>query len=179
MSNRVETAGDIPGIKEIVSGLPAWMRNEAKATLDDTCLQIYNNWPGSVGTERIVEKLAFISERAPEYAKALKITNAEAWKILDDTRNVNRENWWQNANVPKLSDAIVVKDKEEFKKKFPSGKSVCPSCKSESSDYQECACGWKSYGLLSIDTTKVVFIGSVGEKGRIDMVQIFKPIELK
>lgn len=154
------------------------MREGSKALFDDTCLQIYNGWPGPEGVKRIAEKLAFVAGRVPEYAKALGVSEPAAWKILDETRNVNRTNWWQDANVPKLSDAIVVKDKAEFGKRFPSGKSTCPSCKKESSDYQECACGWKSHGLLSPGTVKVVFIGSVGEKGRIDMVRIFKPVEL-
>lgn len=161
--------------------------------LNDIILEIYNGWPGSVGQERVIDCIDFISKRIPKYALIMDKTNLETLTTYAKARSCNYTNWFQNCYLPDLNGVIVLDTVEDFKQKFPSGKFVCPCCNGVSTDYQECnsgkivkgtkkrsgkVCDWKVFGLF----------GDLGKGIRVIVkdrfsdfpkpIAMFKPIEM-
>ena len=152
-------------------------------------LEVYNGWPGNTGEERVNKCIEFINERIPQYAMLYSMTDGEALTLLASKRNVNYTNWFQNANIPDLSEVIVFETVDDFKNKFPSGKYICCCCGGETTDYQVCnsgkaidkkgtVCDWKVYGLFG-DMGKGIM---VLVKDRVNdfpkPITMFKPVEL-
>jgi hypothetical protein len=153
-------------------------------------VEIYNGWPGETGLQRVVEKVNFLCEKVPQYAKVMGKTELETLELFAKSRNCNYTNYFQNANFPDLSEVYVFDTIEDVKAKFPSKQYQCPCCGGISTDYQECnsgktidkkgkeVCNWKVYGLF----------GDMGKGIKVivkDMfteipkpIAMFKPVEL-
>lgn len=189
MNNRITKAD------EILSAVPfgntvlpaALMQSEI---MNKIIVEIYNGWPGKMGLERVAEKVLFIIERVPQYAKVMGKSELETLEIMANARRINYTNWFQNAYFPDLSEVYVFDTVEDFKKQFPSGKYQCPKCKGITTDYQQCnsgvitdkrkkeVCDWKVYGLF----------GGLGEEIKVIIkdhfidipkpISMFKPVEL-
>jgi hypothetical protein len=151
-------------------------------------VEIYNGWVGQVGLERVVKTVNFLCEIVPQYAKVMDKSNVETLEILAKSRNCNYTNYFQECNLPKLSDVYIFETENDFFEKFPSKEYQCPSCSKISTDYQKCnsdytdkngvVCNWKVYGLF----------GSMGKGIKVLVkdrftdipkpIMMFKPIEL-
>lgn len=161
--------------------------------------EVYNGWPGATGIQRAKDVVGFLFNRVPQYAKIMNKSEVDTLDILAKSRNCNFVNYFQNANIPDLDDVMVFKSLDEFKQRFPSGKSVCPCCNAITTNYQECnsgvkliahskpkksktnegkVCDWKIYGLFGDlgKGIKILILDKIEEFPR--PTRIFKPIEL-
>lgn len=189
MNNRITNAD------ELTSALPFGNTVLPAALLQSDIMnkiivEIYNGWAGKVGLERVIEKVNWLCERVPQYAKVMGKTELETLELFAKSRNCNYTNYFQDANFPNLSEVFVFDTIEDLKLKFPSKQYQCPCCGGISTDYQECnsgktvdkkgkeICNWKVYGLF----------GDMGKEIKVivkDMfteipkpVSMFKPVEL-
>ena len=142
-----------------------------------------NSWSGETGDRRAESVKNIIDTRLENYSFHTGLSKDEILNALENKRNYSAVNFYQETKLPLLEDGIIVLDSlKEFKDKFPSGKSTCPSCGKESTDYYECSqynCDWKVYGLLG-DLGKGIKV-IIKDKFLENPVpiNIFKPIELK
>lgn len=157
---------------------------ETLAKLDAACLA---GWPGPIGMERGRKVRALLARVLPEYAAALGLPQADVLEAIESSRDYSAENFYQEANFPKLADVTVFDTPADFLAAYPSRLYVCPACKGHSSDPYECnsglrrahgeTCNWKSYG----------FFGTMGKGMRVlvrstflkspRVHEIFMPIE--
>lgn len=161
--------------------------------------EVYNGWPEPTGIQRVKDVVHFLFNRIPQYAKIMNKSELDTLTLLAKSRNCNYINYFQNANIPDLSDVMVFKSLDEFKQRFPSGISVCPCCEGFSTDYEECnsgvklkdyskskknkadggkVCDWKIYGLFGDlgKGIKILILDKIEDFPR--PARIFKPIEL-
>ena len=159
--------------------------------MDEILLEVYNGWQGSVGEERVLKVIEFVSNRIPQYARITNKSDFEFLTIYAKSRKCNYTNWFQDSYLPDLSNVLVFDTVEDFKKKFPSGNYVCPSCNSITTDYQTCnsgvvvgkgknkkVCDWKVYGLFGDlgKGIKVIVKDLIEDFPR--PISMFKPVEL-
>ncbi len=121
-------------------------------------VEIYNGWPGETGIQRVIQKVKLLSERVPEYAKAMGKTELETLELFAKSRTCNYTNWFQEANFPILSEVYIFDTIDDFKAKFPSKQYQCPNCNGISTNPQVCnsgkeikgkeICDWKVFGLF-------------------------------
>jgi len=152
----------------------------------DILLEIYNGFPGSVGSERILNVVNFISDRIPEYAILLNTSLSEALDIVAKARRVNYANWFQDGNIPTLKDVSIFETKAHFQSTFSSGNSICPACSGISTNYRVCnsgviikkkICDWKAFGLFGTLNKGVKILIKENAVNFPSPVSIFKPIE--
>ena len=157
--------------------------------LEEIGQKSYDSWGGKIGEERRKSVLDLLAQKLPHYSEKLGIPQEQILLAWEKARNVNTVNWYQQANFPDLDEVIVLDTLDQFKEKFPSGKSICPACGGISNDYYVCdsgkpmdkkgkICDWKVYGLF----------GDMGKGVRVFVkdkffehpkpTTIFKPIEL-
>lgn len=153
-------------------------------------VEIYNGWPGPTGRQRVVDKVRFLCERVPQYAKVMGKTELETLEALAKSRNCNYTNYFQDANIPDLSDVYVFDTLEDVRVRFPSKQYVCPRCEGITTDPQECnsgvivdkkkkeVCNWKSYGLFGTLGKGINVLVKSKSQGFPRPINIFKPIEL-
>lgn len=153
-------------------------------------VEVYNGWPGEIGLERVKNVVTFLCERVPQYAKVMGKTELDTLELFVKSRNCNFTNYFQNANIPDLTDVYVFDTIEDLNSKFPSKKYQCPCCGGITTDYQACnsgktidnkgkeACNWKIYGLFGDmgKGIKVIIKGMFTEIPK--PVAMFKPVEL-
>jgi hypothetical protein len=150
-------------------------------TYEEIIEQARSTWAGKTGDERAESVKNILDTRLENYSQKTGISKDEILIAFEKKRNVNTVNFYQTANFPLLEDVFVFETLDDFKKKFPSGKTVCPSCGKESTDPYECSqpkCDWKVYGLL----------GDLGKGIKVIIkdrflenpvpINIFKPVEL-
>lgn len=101
-------------------------------------VEIYNGWTGPTGRQRIIEKAKFIASILPAYSKMYSKNYVETLEIIAEARNVNYTNWFQNGNLPQVKDVLVYKNIEDFRKKHPEGKYICPACGGKSTNPSKC-----------------------------------------
>lgn len=91
-----------------------------------------------------------IKKRLPTYSRVLGVPEVEVLQRWEKNRNVNVINWYQESVIPEIDDSILIFDTvDDFKKRFPSSKSICPNCGEESIDYHyHDKCGWSAGGLF-------------------------------
>jgi hypothetical protein len=154
-------------------------------------IQIYNGWPGKIGLERVVEKVFFLAKRVQQYAKVMDKSEIETLELLAESKDCNYMNYFQNANIPDISDVYVFNTIEEFLFVFPSKKYICPCCGGISTNHQECnsgknidkesteACNWKVYGLFFDMNKGIRVIIKSTFTGLPRPIKMFKPIEMK
>lgn len=138
------------------------------------------------------DKFKWIIDRAKHYSEKTGIPMKDILNGWEKQRGYSWNNFYQEANQPEIkSDKVIVVDnREDFFKKFPSKKFICPNCKGISTDPNTCnsgamvnlingnkkkeKCNWCSGGLF----------GTCGEgihiylKDDLRIIEIFKPIEL-
>ena len=161
--------------------------------IQEILLEIYNGWPGKTGEERVDSCVNVINKRIPQYANAMGKTQLETLTIYAKSRKCNYANWFQDHYLPDLSDVVIVDTVDDFKKKYPSGKYICPCCNAITTDYQECnsgaivnktkkskgsVCDWKVYGLFGDlgKGIKVIVKDKFEEFPK--PIAMFKPIEM-
>lgn len=143
--------------------------------------EVYDGWPGKTGEERRERVKNILDTRLENYNKIMGYSKEEILIAFEKIRNVNCTNFYQESKFPILGDGVFIFDSlDDFKKKYPSGLSVCPSCGNQSRDYYECThsdCDWKVYGLFG-DLGKgiKVLLKDVFLKNPVP-VNIFRPIE--
>lgn len=143
--------------------------------------QARQSWSGLEGDRRAENVKNIIDTRLDNYSKHTGFSKDEILVALEKKRGVNCTNFYQSANLPLLEEVLLYENVEEFRDKHPSGKSICPSCEKESTNYYECTqadCDWKVYG----------FLGDLGKGVHIALKDVFldhpvphnvfKPIEL-
>ena len=133
-------------------------------------------------------------DRAKHYSEKTGLDWKDILKGWEQQRGYWYMNFYQEANLPeiKAENVIVVESKEDYLKKFPAKKFICPYCKGISTDPNECnsgiavellngkkktkeICNWKSYGLFGTMGGGIhIFL-----KDSCKIIEIFKPIELK
>lgn len=153
-------------------------------------VEVYNGWPGKIGLERVIEKVTFLCERVPQYAKVMGKSELETLELFAKSRTCNYTNYFQNAHFPDLSEVYVFDTIEDLKAKFPSKQYQCPCCGGISTDYQQCnsgkyidekvkeVCNWKAYGLFGDmgKGIKVIIKSMFTDIPK--PITMFKPIEL-
>jgi len=189
MDNKITSASEIVQTLDFGALVPPENLMQSNI-MNEIIVEIYNGWPGPTGRQRVVDKVTFICERIPQYAKIMDKTELEALEILAKARTCNYVNYFQDANIPNLSDVYVFDTLDDLKARFPSKKYCCPRCEGISTDPQVCnsgiiidkkkkqECDWKVYGLF----------GDLGKGIRVLVkskspdyprpITIFKPIEL-
>ncbi len=125
--------------------------------------QAYDSWKGHTGTERKKAVLDLINKNLPIYSELLGIPPERVLEAWENARKVNVVNYYQESTFPDLAGVLVFDSVIDFKARFPSGKSICPACEGESTDFYECnsglnmnmtkngphkPCNWKVYGLF-------------------------------
>lgn len=172
---------------EALQALPEELRNAS--ITHEIILEIYNGWPGKTGEDRVREKMALIALRVPQYAAVMGKTHLEFLTVYAAARQCNYTNWFNESRLPDLSEVMIFENTQEFIKRFPSGKSICPACGGESTDFQECntgkvvdkkgnVCDWKAYGLFRTMGKGIQVILKDKIEGFPSPVTLFKPIEL-
>lgn len=184
MTNKIDSIKQIE-LEIDFSELPEGVRKSN--IFEEIAIEIYNGWPGKTWLQRIQEKIKFISEVLPEYSKMYWKNNIETLEKLAKARSCNYTNWFQNGNIPKVKDVLVYKNSEDFFKKHPEKKYICPACGGESTNPNECntwikkdgkVCDWKVYGLFG-DLWKWVNIFFTDKMEENPIPQnIFKPVNL-
>jgi hypothetical protein len=139
------------------------------------------------------DKFKWIIDRAKHYSEKTGIDWKDILKGWEQQRSYWYMNFYQEANQPeiKTDKVIIVENKEDYLKKYPSKKFICPYCKGISTDPNDCnsglkvellngkkkkkeVCNWKSYGLFGAMGGGVhIFL-----KDSCRIIEIFKPIEL-
>jgi hypothetical protein len=186
MNNRITNAD------ELTSALPFGNMVAPAALLQSDIMnkiivEIYNGWPGKTGLQRVIEKVTFLCERVPQYAKIMGKTELETLELFAKSKNCNYTNYFQNVNFPDLTEVYIFDTIQDFKAKFPSKQYTCPRCAGISTDYQECnsgravdkkVCNWKVYGLFGDmgEGIKVIIKSMFNEIPK--PVAMFKPVEL-
>ncbi len=145
------------------------------------------------GFHNYQEKLDWIIERAKHYSEKTGIDASEIIKGWEEQRDYWYMNFYQEANQPeiKADKVIIAESSEDFFRRFPSRKWICPNCKGISKDPFLCdsgvklklingsnkkeICNWSAGGLFGTLGNGVhVFL-----KDKMKLVGIFKPLELK
>ena len=129
-----------------------------------------------VNTTELIRKINGISLH---YAYRLGYTQQEVLNALEKERTYNINNYY--INLRRIDDdVIVIEDKDEFNKMFPSGKFNCPSCKKIIDHPTKCPkCDWKSYGLFGTLGNGYRFLIRKDFLEVTTIHNIFKPIEIK
>jgi hypothetical protein len=122
-------------------------------TYEEIIEQARQTWAGSEGDKRAEKVKVILDTRLENYSKVTGFTKDEILQAFEKRRGVNTVNFYQENNLPLLDKGKVhvFQTIKEFQTKFPSHKSICPSCGKESTDFYECSqpdCDWKVYGLL-------------------------------
>ena len=143
--------------------------------------QARSSWGGKIGDERAESVKKIIDTRLENYHQVTGIPKDEILIAFEKARNINTVNFYQESNFPLMKNVYVFDTIEDYRKAFPSGKYICPSCGKESTDPYECSqekCDWKVYGLLG-DLGKGIKV-IIKDKFLEHPVPmgIFKPIEL-
>lgn len=127
------------------------------------------------------------------YADYLGISQEEVLTKLEEMRTSGKySNWSPNfynrSNWPRITQADIFNTREDFFKRFPSKKYICPACGGESNDPSVCdtgkemspdkICDWKAYGLFGCLGKGYVFIIKEEFKENFRSKVIFKPKEL-
>lgn len=120
----------------------------------------------------------YITTMVPEYAKVFWKTDDEMLALFETDRDYSAPNYYQKAKQPSLENVVIYKSKDEFYKKHPDKKYICPKCWGHSDDPQTCSvkpCDWKSYGLFWTmgSWIKILFLNQPWVPSP---VEIFKPI---
>ena len=156
---------------------------EILAKIKSDCIA---SWPGPTGEGRAANVLALLDRMLPEYAAALGRTQDDVLAIIEEFRDLNAVNYYQEANFPKLDGVRVFESPEAFALAFPSRKFICPSCEGISTSPYICnagtvrddkTCNWKSYGLLGTmgKGLRAVVKSTFLESPRVH--EIFMPVE--
>ncbi len=150
-------------------------------TYEEIIEQARASWNGAIGDERAQSVKNVLDTRLENYSNVTGISKDEILKAFEKARNINTVNFYQESRFPLLENIHLFDTLVDFKKSFPSGKFICPSCEKHSTDPYECSqekCDWKVYGLLG-DLGKgiTVIIKDKFLEHPVPM-NIFKPIEL-
>lgn len=137
-------------------------------------------WSGKEGDLKAEKVKHVLDTRLENYSKHTGFTKDEILIALEKNRNVNTVNYYQECNLPLFEDVYVFDSIDDFKIKYPSGKSICPACGKESTNFYQCTqpkCDWKVYGLLSDlgKGIKVIIKDKFLEYPKAQ--KIFKPVE--
>ncbi len=101
--------------------------------------------------EELRVTLDFALKRAQEYATVLGMTRNEVLELWERNRDYWWLNYYQDANQPKLDSErtiAIVDDPQQFLEETKDSGYRCPKCGDISKKPEDCACGWKSYGLF-------------------------------
>ncbi len=153
------------------------------------------SWSGETGEDRAIELEKFLIETLNNYSKVLGISKEELLKKFEEKRTYSAINYYQVANFPKLENIEVFETIKQLRKKFPSGKFICPNCKGISTDSNKCnsgiklklingnnkkeICNWCSGGLFGNLSGGYNFIVKEDFLNNPIIHKIFKPIELE
>jgi len=141
---------------------------------------------------RYCDKFKWTIDRAKHYAEKTGIDWKDILKGWEEQRGYSWNNFYQEANQPEIKsdNVIVVENKKDYLKRFPSKKFICPNCKGISTDPSRCdsgvkvklingtgkeePCNWCAGGLFGTLGNGVhVFL-----KDDLRLIEIFKPIEM-
>lgn len=150
----------------------------------------FNDWKGSAGEQDAKKMGEFLNKKLENYSKVLGYSKLEIMKAIEAKRDYNVRNYYQEANFPELVGNIDIYETiDNFLKRFPSKKFICPACSGISTDPNECnsgkeiskgkICDWKSYGLFGCAGKGYKFIIKKGFLENAHVWEIFKPVELK
>jgi hypothetical protein len=143
--------------------------------------QARSTWTGKTGDERAELVKKTLDTMLENYHQVTGISKNEILIAFEKARNVNTVNFYQASRFPMLENIYIFDTIDDYKKAFPSGKYICPSCCKESTDPYECSqekCDWKVSGLLGDlgKGIKVIIKDKFLEQPV--PINIFKPIEL-
>jgi len=156
----------------------------------DTCKHCYHI---SKCFHKYCDKFKWIIDRAKHYSEKTGI----AWETILEGWEKQRTYWYMNfyqeSNQPEIKgdSIIIVENKEDYIKRFPAKKFICPYCKGISTNSGSCnsgvkvkllngkgkeeICNWCSGGLFGTMGNGVhIFL-----KDECKIIEIFRPIELK
>ncbi len=148
------------------------------------------SWGGKTGEERAIVLEGFLRKVLKSYSKFLELSQEDILIAIEKRRDYSAINFYQEAHFPTIDNSIEIFEKQgDFKKKYPSGKYICPMCKGESTSFSECnsgkemekgkICDWKSYGLFRTCGDGYRCICKEGFLENPVVYDIFKPVELK
>jgi hypothetical protein len=158
--------------------------------LEPILTQARNTWTGGEGLKREQRVKEVIERVTTEYGKFLNLDKLTMLRTIEERRDYNTVNYYQDANFPKLdtNDVLVFQNQKEFMERFPSKQFICPACKQISTDPYICnsnhidkkgkVCDWKAYGLFHTmgKGIKILFKDKFLECPTPQ--EIFRPIEL-
>ncbi len=151
-----------------------------------------DSWKGETGEERAKHLESFLRTKLKNYSEKTGLSELEILKGWEEQRTYSAINFYQESNQPeiKADKVIIAESSEDFFKKFPSRKWICPNCKGISKDPFLCDSGIK-LKLINGSNKKEIcnwsaggLFGTFGEgvhvflKDKMKLVGIFKPIEL-
>ena len=107
---------------------------------------------------RPCNKFKWVIDRAKHYSHKTGVPVSKLLTAWEEQRNYWYQNYYQDANQPKLNraDVLVVEGKDELQELFKKG-FRCPACNGISRNPITCTseikikgktCNWKAYGLL-------------------------------
>jgi hypothetical protein len=151
---------------------------ETQTAMEKILIACRQSWPGQEGEERAARVKELLESRLENYSRILGIPRDELLAHWERDRNYSAVNYYQEANFPLLSEDILIFETEaDFFDRFPSKKSVCPSCRKETKGYFVCEhCNWSAGGLFGTlnDGVQVLIKASVSRPH-----WIFTPIEMR
>lgn len=148
-------------------------------------------WEGEPGERRAVELETFLRHMLATYAAKLGFSQLDLLTAFEKKRDYSAINYYQQANFPDLEKVLILNTFDEFKRRFPSGRFICPLCGGVSTDAYECnsgvqvghgtenrTCDWKAYGLFGTagKGLRVVILDTFLDNPRVH--EIFMPEEM-
>jgi len=145
--------------------------------------QARKTWPGKEGDKRAERVKNLLDSVLENYSQNTGFSKEELLNAFEKIRTYNTVNFYQSSNFPLFQgeNVFVFQSVKDFRKRFPSGKYLCPSCEKESSDPYKCSqvnCDWKVYGLLRDLGKGINVVIKDDFLKHPKPILIFKPIEL-
>lgn len=148
------------------------------------------SWSGATGEERAVRLEEFVRDMLASYSLKLDISQPDLLSAFEKRRSYSAINYYQLANFPDLSQVTLLKNTDELKQRYPSGRFICPFCGGESTDPYECntglkvgkgkqgqVCDWKAYGLFGTAGKGLRVAVLEGFLDNPNVHEIFMPVE--
>lgn len=161
-----------------------------EALLEKIKAEARASWPGETGERHAQTIEAFLRKTLASYAKTFGVAEEDILTAFEGRRRYNVVNYYQEANFPDLSAVVVLDNPEEFKRLYPSGRFVCPSCGAESANPFWCTsgamigegkarrtCDWKAHGLFRTMGKGMRLTFREGFLDHPKIEEIFMPVE--
>lgn len=138
------------------------------------------------------DMVSFINRAVEEYSEILRVSPAEVLLSLEDLRQSSRaEVFYSDKTIPELNGVISFNTRQELADAIPSGKFICPACKSTVNSPYLCtsiisselnpegkACGRRNDGLYRSLHNGVRIIILSEFLSDLSVINIFMPVEL-